>query len=311
MLTWKYLPLLLPILLFGCAHGIDRNALQERLNDGAIQTTDASIAEVRGLKPQLRLPCRLAVYLRPSSNQDWRWTLEDKAVLDQLATVLKKEGIVADVFPLPELITGKGDVKELRLAAAQCGADALFIIRGVAQTDSYQNFASVFNLTLVGGFVVPGSHMDSLFLIEGALIDVDNGFIYTAMQAEGMGRIMRPSFVIEERESIGMAKAKAVAQFGDEALRRMRWLATTPALQSVRNAVVAKPAATGITQAAYTAEKLQAGFMTTLTPVGFVAPPMPVPPLGPPTLIPPPLSAQPRPTGLTTTIVNRAKSCSQ
>ena len=96
------------------------------------------------------------------------------------------------------------------------------------QTASYKNFASVFNLTLVGGFVVPGSHKDSLFAMEGVLLDVDNGYLYTAMQAEGLGKIMRPTFVIEEKDAITLAKTRAVAAFGDEVLKRMRVLATLP-----------------------------------------------------------------------------------
>jgi len=65
--------------------------------------------------------------------------------MEQWAAALKKDGIASEVFPLPEMLTGRGDVKELRLAAAKCGADALFIIHGAAQTDSYKNFAAVIN----------------------------------------------------------------------------------------------------------------------------------------------------------------------
>ena len=225
------LPLLVPLLLCGCAHGFDHHALQERLYDGTLQSPDAAIAETRGLKPQLRFPCRIAVYLRPGDH-GWRWTPEDKAAMELWATALKKDGIAADVFTLPEVLVPKGDtkndVKELRLAAAKCGADALFVVHGAAQTDSYKNFAAVFNLTLVGGYVVPASHKDTLFLMEGVLIDVDNGYVYTGVQAEGVGKIMRPTFVIEEKDAITLAKAKAVAQFGDETVKRMRVLATTP-----------------------------------------------------------------------------------
>jgi rhombotail lipoprotein len=329
VLKYKYLFLFVPVLLCGCAHGFDRSALQERLNDGVIQTTDASVSEMRGLKPQLRFPCRVAVYLKPSNSHDWRWTPEDKVVLDQLTAVLKKEGVVADVFPLPEIIAGKGDVKDLRVAAAQCGADALFIIHGAAQTDSYLNVASVFNITLVGGYIVPGSQKDSLFLIEAALLDVDNGYIYTGVQAEGVGRIMRPTFVIEDRDAVSLAKAKAVAQFGDEALKRMRQLAVANAAGTLARpaAVPAQPVptpvptiptipgpsvkapATGVTQTVYSAMMPPTGFTTALVPAGLVLPNMPVPVLSPPALIPPPLapqpqSARPRRAGLTTNLTN-------
>jgi hypothetical protein len=225
--SWKRL-FVLPVLLCGCTHGFDRDALRERLNDGTLQSPDAAIAEARGLKPQLRFPCRIAVYLKPANGRDWHWTPEDRAAMDLWAATLKKEGIAADVFPLPEMLSGKGEVKDLRLAAAQCGADALFVIHAAAQTDSYKNFAAVFNLTIVGGYVVPASHKDTLFAIEGVLFDVENGYIYTGVQAEGVGKILRPTFVIDEKDSVALAKTKAVAQFGDELLNRMRALAAAP-----------------------------------------------------------------------------------
>jgi hypothetical protein len=54
---------------------------------------------------------------------------------------------------------------------------------------------------------------------------VDNGFIYAGVQVEGMGKVMRPTFVIEDKDSIAKAKANAVAQFSLEVVKRMRQLA--------------------------------------------------------------------------------------
>jgi hypothetical protein len=217
---------LVPVLVCGCvSHGFDRAAIQERLHDGTLQVTDEAIAEARSTRAQLRFPCRVAVYFKPAEHGGWWWAPEDKAALEPWAAALKHEGIASEVFPLPDMLTGKGDAKELRLAAAKCGADVLLVIRGVAQTDSYQNPAAMLYLTGVGGFLVPGSHRDSLFVMEGCLIDVDNGYVYTGVQAEGVGKIIRPTFLIEDRDAIARARAKAVGQFGEEFLRRMRALA--------------------------------------------------------------------------------------
>lgn len=217
---------LICLFLCGCANGFDRAALQERLNDGSLQMPDAAIVEARAAKPQLKLPCRIAIYLKPADRGDWRWTNEDKATMEQWAKTLKAEGIASEVISLPDMLTGKGnDLKELRLAAAKCGADVLFVIHGAAQTDSYKNFASVLNLTVIGGYIVPGSHRDSLFMMEGCLLDVDNGYLYTGVQAEGVGKIVRPTFIIDDKDSVSRAKASAVWQFGEELLKRMRSLA--------------------------------------------------------------------------------------
>jgi hypothetical protein len=278
--SWKYVLLLVPVLVCGCrSAGFDRVALQQRLNDGTVQMPDATITEVRGLKPQMKFPCRIAVYLKPSNSQDWHWSPTDKAAMDVWIAALKKEGVVAEVFPLPEMLAGKGETKELRLAAAQCGADALFIVHGAAQTDSYKNVASVFNLTLVGGFIIPGSHKDSIFVVEGILLDVDNGYVYAGVQAEGVGKVIGPTFVIEEKDSVSVAKSKAVAQFGEEVLRRMRALASSPIAAPVPvQAVVPVPSMTKHPDMlppissdwrppVYTADK-PTGLTTSLTPGG-------------------------------------------
>ena len=41
--------------------------------------------------------------------------------MESWATSLKQAGIASAVFPLPELLANKGDLKELRLGAAKCG----------------------------------------------------------------------------------------------------------------------------------------------------------------------------------------------
>ncbi len=243
MLAWTRLPLILPVLLGGCTQGFDRSTQRERINDGSLQS-DATIADARTVQPQLRFPCRIAVYLRPNE-RDWRWTPEDKAAMQHWGAALVGEGIASDVFPLPELVLaaeGKtADTKALRLAAARCGADALFVVYGAAQTESYKNAASVFDVTLVGGFVVPSKHRDALFAIEGVLLDVDNGYIYTGAQAEGEGKIIRPTFLVEDKDAIAKAKAKALRQFGDEFLRRMRALAASPPVPRPASAVAPPP----------------------------------------------------------------------
>jgi len=223
---WKFLALSASVLLGGCANGFDRMKLQERLNDGSLQFSDAAIAEARAVKPQLRFPCRIAVHMK--NDNTWRWTSDDKTALQMCGESLKKEGIVNDMFVLPDMIASPkldgGDIKDLRLAAAKCGADVLLVVRGAAQTDSYKNPAAVFNLTIVGGYIVPASHRDSLFMMEGCLIDVDNGYIYSAVQAEGEGKIMRPTFLIEDKDAILQARNKAVGEFSKEFMTRLRSL---------------------------------------------------------------------------------------
>src|SRR5882672_4963444 len=143
----------------GCfATGFDRGALVERLQkEGVYEVQDKEIQEVRALKPQLAFPCRIAVYLKPPSGGDWRWTTQDKEILSHSAKVLEKEGSASSIIPMSGMFAKDGDLKHLRREAARYGADALLVIQGVQQTDSYLNPAAVLNLTVVGGFIIPAS----------------------------------------------------------------------------------------------------------------------------------------------------------
>src|SRR5438132_13697683 len=85
----------------GCATGFDRGALVGRLQkEGFYEVQDKEIQEVRALKPQLTFPCRIAVYLKPPSGSDWRWTAQDKEILNSATKILQQEGIASTVIPM-------------------------------------------------------------------------------------------------------------------------------------------------------------------------------------------------------------------
>ena len=144
--------------------GFDRGCAVERLQkEGGDQSLqDKEIQEVSGTKPQLAFPCRIAVYLKPPSGGDWRWTSQDKEILNRSAKELEKEGIASSIILMSGVFAKDGDLKHLHMEAARYGADALLVIQGAQQTDSYLNPAAVLNLTVVGGFIIPASHRDTL-----------------------------------------------------------------------------------------------------------------------------------------------------
>src|SRR5262245_40190131 len=218
----KYAWLTLVLALPGCmSSGLDSTIRPARIHDGTIQVLDDDVKQVLALRPQLAFPCRIAVYLKPDTN--FRWTGKDKELVDAWANTLKREGIASDVFLMNEMFaTRNSSLKELRVAAAKHGADAVFVVQGAVQTDRYCNPASILNLTVIGGFIIPASHCDALFVIEGGLVDVSNGYLYASLESEGESRIIRPSFTITEKDVIDRAKAKALERFGGELLKRMR-----------------------------------------------------------------------------------------
>ena len=212
-------------LLPGCfSSGFTRPDATARAHRDPILVTDGAIADAQVLKPQLRLPCRIAVYLKPTHDGRWRWSPKDVARVEEWSEALKNDGIASDVFLLPDMLCHgeKADVKDLRLAAARCGADALLVVQGSADVQSYNNVAAVFNLTIVGGYLVPASHRDALFTVEGVLFDTNNGFVYAGAKAEGEGRVVRPTFIVEEKVAVARAQARAMEDFGSQLLQRLR-----------------------------------------------------------------------------------------
>jgi hypothetical protein len=224
---WLGLLALSGCVLAGCVSTIERSSMPLRLHEGTaqVQVLDDDIKQVLALRPQLTFPCRIAVYLMPEPS--FRWTGKDKELVETWGNVLKREGIASDVFLMTDMFaTRGGSLKELRVSAAKHGADALFVVQGATQSEHYCNPASILNLTLVGGFIIPASHCDSLFVLQGGLVDVHNGYLYASLETEGEGKIMRPSFTITEKDAIDRAKQQAMDRFGGELLKRLRGLHT-------------------------------------------------------------------------------------
>jgi hypothetical protein len=113
-------------------------------------------------------------------------------------------------------------VAEIRQAAAACGADAVLIISSVVDLDSYVNPLAVLYLTIVCAWLVPGSHVDALYLLEGVLMDVNNEYIYLSAESDGKGSTMAPAGLIDSKNAIQKAKKIAIQGLADEFAKRMR-----------------------------------------------------------------------------------------
>jgi hypothetical protein len=219
----RAIPLLAVLALAGCSSGFNRSAAEARLQMEDLQVTSDDVVKAESLRPQLAFPCRIAVKLK--GEQDSHWTGEDKKSMECWAATLRQEGIASDVFFINDLFTPQStgnDLKGLRATAAQYGADALFVMCGTAKTHTHRNPASILNLTIVGGYLAPGSTCDALFTIQAGLVDVHNGMLYATVESEGESTIYRPTWVLEEKDAIEKAKGKALAAFGPEVLQRMR-----------------------------------------------------------------------------------------
>lgn len=224
----------LAVMLTGCAasKGFDRGTLRNSLGE---ITTDQDIENVLALKPQLPTPFKLAVYL---NNESWNakrrfWNDEEKNDLLTYGNRLKEAGIVSDIYVISEDIvpgprhsgyvraSDRDTLKDLRLGAARYGADALLVITDVSSVDRYNNPSALLYWTIIGAYVIPGTHSDALVMMRSSLWDVRNGYLYATQDAEGMGKRVGPALVTEDVDSVYAAKKMAIADLGKKLTDRL------------------------------------------------------------------------------------------
>jgi hypothetical protein len=216
--------------------GFDRGALTRAARVEHEEVTDADVARVLALRPQLGFPFRLAVWFRPPRTERWaqprfQWRDEDREAVLGALRPLVASGIVADVASITGATVTGDDLRAVRLAAARHGADAVLVVAGASDVDRYSNWAAVLYVTLVGLWVVPGSHADGIFLASASLWDVRNEFLYATAEAEGTSGKTRPALLLEDEAPIAGAKRTALAALGKELGARVRSLRDGPAGQ--------------------------------------------------------------------------------
>lgn len=221
------------LLITGCAkRGFDRGELKASMYAGQ-KVTEEEIRHVMDLKPQITFPFKLGVYF-PWAYTRWygnkKWAKDEKDL--NWLEPLKQEGIVSEIIPITSLTVQKesedGFLKSIRLAAARHNADAVLIIDYNHSIDRYHNYLSFLYLTIVGGYLIPGTHSDALVMMNGALWDVRNEYLYMTAEVEAEAHKIGAAFVLNDEDSIHQAKRQAFESFKAEILQRIRHLKAIP-----------------------------------------------------------------------------------
>ncbi len=226
--------LLIGLLLGGCAtsQGFDRGRLEQRLSGEKALVTDTEIDRIMALKPQVSFPFRLGIFLKGYQSEWGRtWSTLENAETPSADWIkeLKEAGVVSDVVFISPLTVGQHDLKNIRMGAARHGVDAVLVVESAYDVDRYNNFSAFLYWTIIGAYLVPGTHADALVLVKGALWDVRNEYLYLTAGAEGEAKKMGPAFVLENSESIRIAREKALVGFGKELVQRLKNLKGAPA----------------------------------------------------------------------------------
>lgn len=238
----KKIWILLLLLQIGCASsGYDRGALPE-VNPNKIVIDSEEIKHYLSLKPQLRLPFRVGVYFIDPEGHNYRIDAKNKSMLLAIEENLRAEKIVSQMFLISASVYDLDSeryesgfknyyqnrtrtldgIKKIRILASRYGADAVLVIKSTPRYEQKPNILSLLYATIVGIWIIPGSHGESTFTLEGTLWDVRNEYLYLTTESEASSSSTRPYGWIDEVSIVSESKEKALQEFSSELSKRFK-----------------------------------------------------------------------------------------
>lgn len=216
----KYLLLL--FLMMGCAtqkkaHIADR--IFDLFEDYTKVISDAQIKRTAAEKPVLPAKFKTAVYFKePDSQsrnpQEWKWTQKDKDfIINSLRSAKSKAG---KVFELINTDKKQEDARNLRLLAAQQGADALLLIQGVSEVETDPNAMALTYVAILPAFFVNGNEVEGKFLTQALLWNVEEPFVHAGVQQEGEYVHKRPIAFRQIPRVIRKSKEESLAGLSEK-----------------------------------------------------------------------------------------------
>ncbi|EPG74576.1 hypothetical protein LEP1GSC058_3819 [Leptospira fainei serovar Hurstbridge str. BUT 6] len=229
--------------VFYCSSsGFDRGPIPNVQNH-EIVIDDSEIKKYLSIKPQLKFPFRLGVYILDSQSDHYRIDSNNKTTILDAEKILKSEGIISQMFLITESVydldgnnsgsfrnyykersRSLDNIKKIRILAARYGADAVLVVKPKNVYKKDANYLSMLYLTLVGIWLVPGSHRDSVFSFQGTLWDVRNEYLYVTAESESEKSVTRPLGWIDDDAIVKENKEAALKEFYEELIRRFRSL---------------------------------------------------------------------------------------
>ena len=218
-----FLSLVMTLFLSGCStKEFKRDEMFAQLNQNA-EVTDRDIDSVLKLKPQLPRPFTLGVYFSSPRNAEyrysdtrWNWTPQEQEQVTASLQPLKDKHIVKEILFIPQSMVEAKDLKSVRMAAARHGADAVLVIKGIADADSsINNWGATYALLLPALFV-PGTDTKSLFISNASLWDVRNEYLYLTAEADAENNKTSPAAFSDKDKSVEEAKTASVAQLSEK-----------------------------------------------------------------------------------------------
>lgn len=215
--------------LSACAssQGFHRESLRDPTQGPPNQPSieNEAIAKALAKRPQLPKPFRVAVHFKsPPRHSDLRWKDSDRELFRRLANNLAPSDEISAIFPLAKALVRGEELEDLRLAAADQGADALLVVSANAEVERAANALSWTYLALVTALFVPGTTSEALVLSQASLWDVRNGFLYMSAEAEHLEAETAPLALLDDKELVEKTKRLSLEKLSAEVETQMQGL---------------------------------------------------------------------------------------
>lgn len=115
---------------------------------------------------------------------------------------------------------------KIRRLAKDLGSDYIFLFGGSADYGTTQNWLMLFDLTIIGGFMLPSNKISIEAKASGALIDVESGKVIFLVNSEAKAEEYVPTYTSMGREDIvlGKTRDKLVSDLADEFIQELAGL---------------------------------------------------------------------------------------
>lgn len=213
----RLIPTLVCLLLGACSsRGFNRGALRDQVVEKPV-VADKNIGAALKKKANLPRPFRLGIFFKtPPSVQgkaSWRWSFADKELfLHEIQQSELKKNLAAVTVVAP--VNESESLKDIRLAAARQGIDAVLVVSANADLERYLNPVAWTYLLVIPAFFAKGSQADAVFVSQAMLWDVRNEFLYLSAESETERQLKYPFFVGPEDKDV-------IAPIKDQALREL------------------------------------------------------------------------------------------
>jgi rhombotail lipoprotein len=204
-------------LLSGCAssQGLDPKPLNELLRYEEERFIGEQPLTSVAASPLRLTALKLGLYLNPTGffKREFEWTDGDRETVLTWANGLHASGVVSSASLVTQSSVRGNLLAELRGSAARYGADLLLIIDGAASIDRYNNYkASLLYWTILGAYLVDGTHSDALCLLRGSVWDVKTGTQLFTDDAQATARQIGPAARVQDRTTVSEACRQALTQ---------------------------------------------------------------------------------------------------